>query len=127
MSKVMVNSTSVSRIGLIPRAARISVKFPLVFSSSEGRVAGRSLNVSESGALGTFQQPLDVWLSGQLSIGLPSRTILVQTRVVRADGREAAFSFINLDEDDRLALRAVLGSTGMVDDGAASKIDPASY
>ncbi|WP_160115107.1 PilZ domain-containing protein [Bryocella elongata] len=111
-------------IRLIPRAVRATVGLPLVFNSSEGRVAGYSLNVSESGILGSFQDVLEVWLSGQLTICVPEHPIYVETRIVRVEGKEAAMSFLKLSELDRTRLRRHVEAAATAEDVAAALAAP---
>jgi hypothetical protein len=96
-------------MGLISRAERVGLDLALVFASSEGQVVGRSVNVSESGILGIFQEPLDIWLIGQLTIVTPDYgRIVVEARIVRVDGHDAAMSFLRLSPTDRAFLHKVI-------------------
>jgi hypothetical protein len=113
MSVVMFNTQNSQQIGLNPRAERVALRMPIVFLSSEGRVAGHSADVSISGLLGTFQQPLDVWLTGQLSLVTPQgRSILIRSRIVRVDGYRAALSFATLSAHERATLLVAIEAAG---------------
>lgn len=109
MAMVMVGTGNSPEIGLIDRAVRVSIRVPLVFTYAEGRVAGHSVNLSASGILGTFQESLEVWLTGQISIMIPDmRPIVAQTRIVRANGCSAAMSLMNMDAYDRVKLQTLI-------------------
>jgi hypothetical protein len=108
MSVTMVQRAGSQSMGLIARAARHSINLPVVFTSTEGRVCGRSLDISESGILATFDRPLDVWLTGQLSLLVPDQPIRLETRVVRIDHLTAAMSFRNPSARNLFLLRTLL-------------------
>jgi len=105
-------------MGLIPRAARASLKLALVFKYAEGEVRGHTVNLSESGVLGSFQEVMEVWLNGQLSILVPDRRpIVVETRIVRVDGCTAAMSLMNLTAYDKTKLQSLVDAADEKDDG----------
>jgi hypothetical protein len=100
----------------VNRADRIPLELPIAFTYSEGKIRGKSLNISESGILATFDRQLDVWLTGQLSILLPEHPIFVETRIARVDGKIVAMSFRNMRPRDRLIIQTLLKAAS--DEGA---------
>jgi hypothetical protein len=94
--------------GFIDRAPRLTLKTNVVFDCAEGRVKGRTVNISESGMLAVFDQPLDVWLPGRI-LGIVGDWYLdVRVRVVRVDGRTAALAFEGLTENGRAAIQKLV-------------------
>ncbi len=84
----------------IDRADRVPVRIPVFFRSAESNVPGHSINLSKSGILASFARPLDIWITGQLSILIPGHSIYVETRVARVEGCTAAMSFRNMSARD---------------------------
>ena len=55
-----------------------------------------------------FEEAVEVWLTGELSISLGIQYITVPARVARVDGREAGLSFRIKSDDDRLQVKMLL-------------------
>ncbi|MES2392110.1 MAG: PilZ domain-containing protein [Acidobacteriota bacterium] len=96
-----------SRI-LIPRAARIPLTIPVVFACAEGRVKGRSIDISESGILATFERPLDIWITGHLSILVPEHPIFLDARIARVESHTAAMSFRTMTARDSFIIHSLI-------------------
>ena len=92
----------------VDRADRIPLRIPVVFTSSDGKVRGTSVDISESGLLATFDQPLEVWISGQLSILVPEHPIFIETRIARVEGNTVAMSFRGMGARDLLIIQSLL-------------------
>lgn len=92
----------------IDRAPRFVLKIPVVFDYAEGRIKGRTVNISESGMLAVFDQQLDVWLPGRILAIVGEWYIDVGVRVVRSDGRTAALAFGAMTENSRIAIQKLL-------------------
>ena len=91
-----------------PRAPRLDLSLPLRFTSADGVVEGNCLNVSESGLLGSFARPLDLWMDGSLLLQFGEERTVLRARVARAMGHEAGMAFVYQDDREREAIRAVL-------------------
>ena len=90
------------------RSARWDLNLPIRLFSTEGMVGGHCINVSESGLLGTFDRPVTVWVTGELTAFVGDRSISIRVRVVRLDGRDVALTFHPTGDEDRLAIRRLL-------------------
>jgi hypothetical protein len=91
--------------GFIDRAPRLALKTIVVFECAEGKIKGRTVNISESGMLAIFDQHLDVWLPGRIRAVVGEWFLDVRVRVVRVDGRTAALAFEGLNENSRAAIQ----------------------
>ena len=90
------------------RAPRLDLSLPLRFTNEDGAVDGNCLNVSESGLLGTFDRPLDLWTEGSLLLHFGEQETILRARVARAMGNEAGMTFMYENEREREAIRTVL-------------------
>jgi hypothetical protein len=92
----------------IDRAPRLPLKTTVFFDYAEGRVKGRTVNISESGMLAVFDRHLDVWLPGRIVAVVGEWYLDVRVRVVRVDGRTAALTFEGLTESSRAAIQKLV-------------------
>lgn len=83
------------------RASRIQASFPIVFLSDGTEIAGSCLNISKTGLLGVFSQPLDLWIEGELSLDFGQGCIGIRVRVARVMNREAGLIFLFRNDADR--------------------------
>jgi PilZ domain len=83
--------------GFTPRAPRSGLRIPLTFHFDGGIAKGHSIDISESGVLAVFDQHLDVWVNGQLSLLVHGRPITIEARVARVDGLTAALPFRSMN------------------------------
>jgi hypothetical protein len=90
------------------RAYRFDLKMPIFLDLPEGRVKGRSLDVSESGMLAFFEQPLDVWLTGRLSAVIGGWQISINVRVARVDGRKTGLNFLVGSRGDLVTIQKLI-------------------
>jgi hypothetical protein len=90
------------------RAPRIDLRTPIVFRFADGIAKGHSQNISESGLLVVFDRSLDVWLTGQLSVGFGEWHVNIEARVVRVDGPAVALTFVNISDKNRTIIRKVI-------------------
>jgi hypothetical protein len=81
----------------------------VVFRFAEGAARGRSIDISESGLLATFDRDLDVWLNGWLAITDGEQVVRLQVRVARVNGRAAALSFHRMSAKDLAIIRSMIG------------------
>lgn len=88
-----------------PRAERLNLSFPVTFSSDDDTVPGSCLNISLSGVSGRFVRPLDLWVTGRLSLKTGKGTVTLSARVARVIEREAGLAFILGTETEREAIR----------------------
>jgi hypothetical protein len=94
--------------GLTPRAPRLSLKVPVVFRFAEGITKGRSVDISESGLLATFDRRLDIWIIGQLSILVGESNVVVEARVARVNWHDAALAFRSMSGNDRKTIQNLI-------------------
>ncbi len=90
------------------RAPRLDLSFPLVFTAADGEVAGHCLNLSESGLLGIFDQPLELWTEGSLLLHFGDDQLVIGARIARMDGNEAGLSFQFRHPGEREAVHAAV-------------------
>ena len=75
------------------RARRVQLYLQVVFEHAGGTAEGKAIDISESGILVEFDQVMDVWTTGELSILGQLWHLHIEARVARVDGRQAAFAF----------------------------------
>jgi hypothetical protein len=96
------------------RAPRFNIRTPIVFRYAEEKATGHSVDISESGMLGVFDQHLNVWLTGRLTAVIGERHIDIGVRVVRVEEHMAAFTFQRLSKGNLIAIQQVIEqSTGV--------------
>lgn len=96
------------------RAPRFNIKTPVVFHHAEGKVTGHSVDMSESGMLGSFDQRLNAWLTGRLTATVGEWHIDIGVRVIRVQEHMAAFAFQTLSETSLIAIQKIIEqSTGV--------------
>ncbi len=86
------------------RAHRIEASFPVEFCVGGEVVQGSCINISASGLLALFDEPLDLWTVGELTLQFAGGLLGIKARVARVAGREAGFSFSLGKGDDRAAI-----------------------
>jgi hypothetical protein len=94
--------------GFTARSPRLAFNAPVVFYFDGGEVRGHSVNISESGMLAVFDAQLDGRLVGKLSAVVGEWHINIRARVVRIEGRVAAFAFRDVNETDRVAIQTLI-------------------
>jgi hypothetical protein len=92
---------------LAARAPRVSLRIPVLFYFAGASAKGQSVDISESGILAVFDQRLDNWLTGQLSIMVGEGHISVEARVSRVDGRAAALIFRGMSDKNRAIIQSL--------------------
>ena len=90
------------------RAPRLNLSFPLEFRVDDAPTLGHCLNLSESGLLGVFDVPLDLWTSGELLLQFNETRCWVPARVARSAEHEAGLSFLFRGEREREVVRSLL-------------------
>jgi len=90
------------------RARRVRLNLPVVFDYTGGRATGKTVDISESGILVDFDQIMDIWTVGDLSIEGEEWNLQINARIARVNGRQAAFAFRGLNSDDREMLRDLI-------------------
>ena len=90
------------------RAPRLNLSFPLQFRMGGSVISGHCLNLSESGLLGLFSEPLDLWTDGEVLLTYGGSTCQVRARVARSLESEAGLSFSFRTDAEREAVRAIL-------------------
>lgn len=91
------------------RASRIQASFPITFISDGVETTGICLDISKSGLLGAFSQPLDLWIEGELSLDFGQGCIGIRVRVARVMDREAGLTFLFRNDADRYVIDTVVG------------------
>ena len=90
------------------RAARIDLSFGVMFTSDRKPVAGRGLNLSESGLLADFEEPLELWSTGELAIDGIDEPSRVPAFVARVDEHQAGLAFRFTSDKQREAIRTLV-------------------
>jgi PilZ domain len=88
----------------VSRSPRFGLDLPIRFFSSDGLAIGRCVDVSESGLLGDFDQPLNIWTTGEVTASVGEESVSIRARVARVDGNQAGLSFQVDSAADRLAV-----------------------
>jgi hypothetical protein len=88
----------------IPRAVRSPFDSRVCFVVEGRRINGQCLNLSESGLLATFEQPLELWTRGQLTWSTAAYYLSLEAHVSRVQGNEAGLAFLIESENDRLTI-----------------------
>lgn len=83
------------------RAPCVDVRFPIAFVTEGSEFPGTCLNISKSGLLGEFANPLDLWTEGELALDFAEGYMGIKARVARAIDREAALIFLFKNAADR--------------------------
>ncbi len=94
------------------RAARLNLSFPLQFRSEDGAVPGHCLNLSESGLLGVFENPLDLWSRGEILLQFGNTAGWLLAKVARVADNEAGLAFAFRGEAERDLVRLLLLEAG---------------
>jgi hypothetical protein len=98
----------------ISRSARFELRVNLSFQSGGEVWDGYTLNVSESGLLANFFEPLSIWQVGDLEIDLNGETLYIRARVAREEGRRYGLAFQVHDDSDRRTIRILLEGAGCI-------------
>jgi len=88
----------------VSRSPRFGLDLPIRFFSEDGLAIGRCVDVSESGLLGDFDSPLNIWTTGEVTASVAEEIVSIKARVVRVDGNQAGLSFHIEDAAGRLAI-----------------------
>lgn len=75
------------------RSERYDLNIPIEYLQEGRIVLGRCINISESGLLARFDEPLDLWTTGELRLHAGQRSCKLGARVVRVTQREAGLTF----------------------------------
>ena len=75
------------------RAARYEFNVPIEFLCEGRIILGQCLNISDSGVLAQFEEPLDLWTTGELRVHAGQRSCKLAARVARVEGHEAGLTF----------------------------------
>jgi hypothetical protein len=94
--------------GLTGRACRARLNVPVVFEYAGGTATGQTVDISESGILVDFDQIMDIWTTGDLSVEGEKWDLQISARVARVDGRQAAFAFRGMTSSDRERVRDLI-------------------
>jgi len=96
------------RIGFIGRARRVHLNIPVVFEHAGGTAAGKTVDISESGILVEFDEIMDLWTTGDLSLEGDEWQLQISARVARVNGRQAAFAFRGMDSSELELVRSLI-------------------
>lgn len=92
----------------VSRSSRFGLDLPIRFFSQDGLAIGRCVDVSESGMLGDFDRPLDVWTTGEVTASVGDESVSIKARVARVDGHQAGLSFQSENAADHLAIQRLI-------------------
>ena len=90
--KGCIGHQSVSR-EFANRARRVHLNLHVAFEYPDGQAEGQAVDISESGILVEFNQVMEVWTTGKLSIIGQLWHLHLEARVARVNGFHAAFAF----------------------------------
>lgn len=90
------------------RAPRLNLSFPVTFHTGGSALRGHCLNLSESGLLAVFAEPLELWTTGELELVFEEQRALQPARVARTQDRESGMAFVFSGEAQRAFVRAML-------------------
>ena len=90
------------------RSLRYELHFPVEFLAEGRIILGECLNISDSGMLGTFEEPLELWVVGELRLHTGQSSRKLDVRVSRVDGHNAGLLFRHESERDRLFIRSII-------------------
>jgi hypothetical protein len=79
-----------------------------MFYFEGGKARGSSVNISESGMLAQFDRGPETWLVGRILAQIGEWRFSTGVRVVRVEGRMAAFAFQELGDEDRMKIRKLV-------------------
>lgn len=88
----------------VSRSPRYGLDLPIRFFSQDGLAIGACVDVSESGLLGNFDRPLDIWTTGEVTASVGDESVSIKARVARVDGNQAGLSFQSENAAGRLAV-----------------------
>jgi len=94
--------------GFIGRARRVHLNIPVVFEHAGGTAAGKTVDISESGILVEFDEIMDLWTTGDLSLEGDEWQLQISARVARVNGRQAAFAFRGMDSSELELVRSLI-------------------
>jgi len=94
--------------GFTDRARRVRLNLPVVFEYAGGTATGKTVDISESGILVEFDQIMDLWTTGDLSLEDEEWHLQINARVARVNGRQAAFAFRSMNSSDRELVRDLI-------------------
>lgn len=77
----------------VSRSPRFGLNLPIRLFSQDGLAIGRCVDVSESGLLGDFDRPLNIWITGEVTAFVGDESVSIKARVARVDGHQAGLSF----------------------------------
>ena len=90
------------------RARRVRLNLPVVFDYTGGRATGKTVDISESGILVEFDEIMDLWTTGDLSLEGDEWQLQISARVARVNGRQAAFAFRGMDSSELELVRSLI-------------------
>jgi hypothetical protein len=95
-------------IDFIPRATRYGLNVPVMLYLPDDIASGRTINISETGILATFDRSLDPWATGRLCAEVRRSYLSIEVRVVRVEGRQTGMTFHIVTEGDHAAIRELI-------------------
>jgi hypothetical protein len=75
------------------RARRVHINLRVSFDYPDGQAEGQAVDISESGILVEFNQVMEIWTTGKLSIIGQLWHLHIDARIARVKGHQAAFAF----------------------------------
>ena len=99
------------------RSARYSVDLPLTFIADGVEVAGHAINVSQSGVLARFSEPLELWITGDLAMLVGEYYVTLPAKVARVQEGEFGMAFVQRTENDERAVGILMEYAEMVNPG----------
>lgn len=89
-------------------SSQVSIRFKLVvslsFKTPDGTIAGHTIDVSQSGLLAKFNEPVELWVVGEISLTVGEYYLEIKARVARTLEDGCGLSFLIEDHNDRQAV-----------------------
>ena len=90
------------------RPTRFDLRSPISFIVGDLELTGHCVNVSETGLLVTFDQPIELWISGEILLVAGDYYLNIKARVARTQGLDSGMSFLIETDNDRLTIQILV-------------------
>ncbi len=93
---------------LASRPARFDLNVPLSFRTEDAVEEGHCINVSATGMLAVFNQPVELFTEGELSLLVGEYFVTIRARVARVQNGDHGLAFQIDNENDRLTVQILV-------------------
>ena len=95
-------------MALVQRPTRFDLNASLSFKADEDIVEGHCVNVSASGMLAVFNQPVELFTVGEISMLIGEYYINITGRVARVLSNDHGIAFLIDNDSDRLTAKVLV-------------------